>query len=401
MQIRTMAATVFVTTIATTIAAASIGTGTAAASPAQGARTVKATSVPAHTTTVVGKDPFAAAQPTAAGHLIRDLGMANGKLYVAYGDYDANTGPQQVHTFDPSTGVFSGSLLEVPTEEISTYRKINSAMYAPMTDPRVPWTADAGYATNATGSWTNQMKAPENHIFDVATLTGSDLWMVGSVGRYDPAVAGGGAAAYRSTDGGQTWQLVAKDTSAVETGYERYYWAAAINGTMYLQASGVSGGAPLRAFNGTTWSTVSLASADQPCGTVAANRVEVFKNMIVCAGGSAYGVTTFDGVTAKTAAIGGLSDLAVPGDGSIYALTTNGVYRSIDGRSWTPLSTAPAGAQSVAVVNGTVYLGMNDSTIVKINKLTVSPAPSATTQAARRSGPLAPRPFGPSRSELG
>jgi hypothetical protein len=79
-------------------------------------------------------------------------------------------------------------------------------------------------------------------------------------------------------------------------------------------------------------------------------------------------------VSAVTAAIGGLTDLAVPGDGYIYALTTTGVHRSLDGRSWTALSTAPAGAQSVAVVNGTVYLGMNDSTIVKINKLTVSPS---------------------------
>ena len=361
------------------LAAAMAAAVIATASPAQAAKPVKPTPVPSHTTTVVGRDPFAAAQPTAAGHLIRDLGLDGGKLYVAYGDYDANTGPQHVHTFDPATGAFSGSQLEVPTEEISVYRRLSGKLYAPMTDPRLPWTADVGYATNATGVWTNQMKAPAVHVYDVATLNGNDLWMVGSVGQYDTAVAGGGAGAYRSTDGGQTWQLVAKDTSAVENGYERYYWAAAINGTMYLQANGVSGGAPLRAFNGATWSTVSAGSVDRPCGTVAANRVEVFKNQIVCAGGSAYGVTTFNGVTAVTAAIGGLSDLAVPGDGSIYALTTMGVYRSLDGTSWTPLSTAPAGAQSVAVVNGTVYLGMSDSTIVRVNNLTVtaagSPAP--------------------------
>jgi hypothetical protein len=340
------------------------------ASPAQAAKPVKPHPVPSHTTTVVGTDPFAAAQPTAAGHLIRDLGMDGGKLYVAYGDYNANTGPQQVHTFDPVSGQFSASQLQVPTEEISVYRKLNGKLYAPMTDPRDPWTSNVGYATNATGPWTNQMKAPAVHVYDVATMNGTDLWMVGSVSAYDTAVPGGGAAAYRSADGGATWQVVAKDTSVVENGYERYYWAAAINGTMYLQADGVTEGAPLRAFNGTTWSTVP-ASVGRPCGTVAANRVEVFKNRIVCAGGTAFGVTSFDGARAVTAAIGALSDLAVPGDGYIYALTNTGVHRSLDGISWTPLSTAPAGAQSVAVVNGTVYLGMGNSTIVRINNLTV------------------------------
>jgi hypothetical protein len=343
-------------------------------SPAQAAKTAKPRPVPSHTTTVVGTDPFASAQPTAAGHLLRDLGLDGGKLYVAYGDYNANTGPQQVHTFDPTSGQFSASQLQVPTEEISVYRKLNGKLYAPMTDPRVPSTSNVGYATNATGPWTNQMKAPAVHVYDVATMNGSDLWMVGSVAQYDPVTPGGGAAAYRSTDGGQTWQIVAKDTSVAENGFERYYWAAAINGTMYLQADGVTEGSPLRAFNGTGWSTVAV---DRPCGTVAANRVEVFKNRIVCAGGTAFGITTFDGVRSVTAPIGALADLAVPGDGYIYALTNTGVHRSLDGISWTPLSTAPSGARSVAVVNGTVYLGMSDSTIVKINKLTVAPAPSS------------------------
>lgn len=356
--------------LVTAVAAALVVT----TSPAQAAKAVKPRPVPSHTTTVVGTDPFAAAQPTAAGHLLRDLALDGGKLYVAYGDYNANTGPQQVHTFDPASGQFSASQLQVPTEEISVYRKVNGKLYAPMTDPRDPSTSNVGYATNATGAWTNQMKAPAVHIYDVATMTGSDLWMVGSVTRFDAATPGGGAAAYRSTDGGQTWQIVATDTSVAENGFERYYWAAAINGTMYLQAEDVTGGSPLRAFNGTTWSTVAI---DRPCGTVAANRVEVFKNRIVCAGGTAFGITTFDGVRAVTAPIGALTDLAVPGDGYIYALTNTGVHRSLDGVSWTPLSTAPSGARSVAVVNRAVYLGMSDSTIVKINKLTVSPAPSS------------------------
>ena len=220
------------------------------------------------------------------------------------------------------------------------------------------------------------MKAPAVHVYDVATMNGSDLWMVGSVSAYDTAGPGGGAAAYRSTDGGA-------DLADRREGHlrRRERFRALLLGRRDQRHDVPPGRRRHGGRAAACFQRHHLVDASwflgRPCGTVAANRVEVFKNRIVCAGGTAFGVTTFDGVKSVTAAIGALSDLAVPGDGYIYALTNTGVHRSLDGTSWTPLSTAPTGAQSVAVVNGTVYLGMSDSTILKINKLTASPATSS------------------------
>jgi hypothetical protein len=323
--------------------------------------------LPTYASVVVGTSPQAAAQGTVRGRTIGDLGQDAGRFYVGYGDFDANTGPIDVTTFDPATGQFSANLITVPTEEINVYRKINGKVYAPMIDPRLAWTANVGYATNASGAWTNQFKAPAIHVFDVASLNGSDLWFVGSAGATQPQTH---AVAYRSTDGGATWAVASTDRSVTPNGYERYYWAAAIGGKLYLQAEHVNEGSPLRVFNGSTWSTSPVA---KPCGGTRAGNVEVFRNRIICMG-SAGGITAFDGTTAvATKVTSFVHDLTVPGDGYIYALTQSGIYRSADGLTWTGLASSPAGARSIAVYNRAVYLGTTDATIVKLSGLTVLP----------------------------
>jgi len=333
------------------------------------------TALPTYPTSVVGVSPQALEKPNESGRTIRSLTMDNGKFYVGYGDYIVNGGPTKVTTFDPATKVFAESGLTAPTEEITTFRKINGKLYAPWSDPTGSATANQGYSTNATGTWTNQFKAPAEHVFDVATLTGSDLWMVGSAkGVVDGK---GGAAAYRSTDGGTTWSMVAKDTSVVEGGRERYYWAAALNGKMYMQAEAVDG-APLRAFNGTTWSTVAGVT---PCNTTEARAVEVFKGRIICTNYS-KGVVAFDGTRATTVLPTNgwfVLDYDVPGDGYIYALSRGGVYRSADGLSWTGLTTVPEYAWSIGVHNGTIYLGERlNGTIRKVDGLNTNALPTTT-----------------------
>lgn len=341
--------------------------------------TTTTTTMPTYPTSVVGVSPQALAKPSASGKTIRSLTMDNGKFYVGHGDYINNSGPTKVSTFDPVTRTFAESGLTAPTEEITTFRKINGALYAPWTDPTGSATANQGFSTNAGGTWTNQFKAPAEHVFDVATLTGSDLWMVGSAKN----VVGtkGGAAAYRSTDGGATWSLVAKDTSVIEAGRERYYWAAALNGKMYLQAEGVSEGAPLRVFNGTSWSTVAGAN---PCYTVEARSVEVFKGRILCSN-MGVGIVAFDGTTSRTVLRSdswNILDFDVPGDGFIYALSREGVYRSADGLSWTGLTTVPEFAWSIGVHNGTIYLGERlNATIRTVDGLNTNALPATTAPA--------------------
>jgi hypothetical protein len=191
----------------------------------------------------------------------------------------------------------------------------------------------------------------------------------------------GGAAAYRSTDGGASWSLVAKDTSSVEMGRERYYWAAALNGKMYMQAEEVLEGAPLRVFNGTSWSTVSGAN---PCYTVEARAVEVYNGRILCAN-YGKGVVAFDGRTATTVlpmTDWNVLDFDIPGDGYIYALSRAGVYRSADGLAWKGLTTVPEYAWSIGVHNGTIFLGERlNATIRKVDGLNTNAVPTATAPA--------------------
>ncbi|WP_156971583.1 WD40/YVTN/BNR-like repeat-containing protein [Knoellia flava] len=326
--------------------------------------------------------PQAMEKPNDSGRTIRSLTLDNGRFFVGYGDYLENGGPTKVTTFDPATRTFAETGLTAPTEEVTTFRRINGKLYAPWTDPTGSATANQGFSTNASGTWTNEFKAPAEHVYDVASLNGTDLWMVGSAKN---VVSGkGGAAAYRSTDRGATWTLVAADTSNVETGYERYYWAAAINGKMYLQAHNVAEGAPLRIFNGTSWSTLSL----NPCNTVESRAVEVFKGNIICTN-YGRGVVAFDGKTATTVLNTdgwNVLDFDIPGDGYIYALSRAGVYRSADGLSWQGLTTVPEYAWSIGVHNGTIYLGERlNATIRKVDGLNTNavPAPSTTSTTCK------------------
>lgn len=347
--------------------------------PAPPAPTTTA-ALPTYPTSVVGVSPQALAKPTSSGKTIRSLTLDGGKFYVGHGDYINNSGPTKVSTFDPVTRTFAETGLTAPTEEITTFRKINGALYAPWTDPTGSATANQGFSTNAGGSWTNEFKAPAEHVYDVASLNGSDLWMVGSA--KDVVTGKGGAAAYRSTDGGTSWSLVAKDTSVVEMGRERYYWAAALNGKMYLQAHGVTEGAPLRVFNGTSWSTVPGAN---PCNTVEARSVEVYNGRILCTS-FGVGIVAFDGTKATTVlpmTDWNVLDFDVPGDGYIYALSRGGVYRSADGLSWTGLTTVPTYAWSIGVHNGTIYLGERlNATIRRVDGLNLA----ATTKTSTTTG---------------
>jgi hypothetical protein len=351
------------------------------AAPASAARPTppppSTATLPTYPTSVVGVSPQAAAKPTASGKTIRSLTFDNGVFYVGHGDYLENSGPTKVSTFDPVTRTFAESGLTAPTEEITTFRKINGKMYAPWTDPTGSPTAKQGFSTNASGAWTNEFKAPAEHVYDVASLTGSDLWMVGSAKNVSGTQ--GGAAAYRSTDGGQSWSMVSKDTSAVERGYERYYWAAALGGKMYMQAQDVTGGAPLRVFDGRSWSTIRDIN---PCHAVEARAVEVFAGKILCPNYS-KGLIAFDGrrmTPVLPMTYGNVRDFDIPGDGYIYALSGTGIFRSADGLTWTGLATTPDYAWSIGVHNGTVYLGQRlNATIVKLDGLNVSARTATST----------------------
>lgn len=329
--------------------------------------------------TEVGVHPEANAQPTTVGKTLRDLAVKDGRLYAGYGDYGVNTGPIHINPFNLGTHTFEGSALSVPTEAISIYREVNGVLMAPMTDPKAAFTDNTGYAERLPdGNWVNREHAPLIHVFDVATLDGNDLWMVGS-SQEDDGVTRRGATAYRSTDGDTTWQIAQTDANANPATREsnRYYWIAELNGKLYMQAEGVTPAAPVRSFDGTSWEE---GTTDRVCGTSWPNRVEVFAGRIVCAIGSGS-LRLFDGTTVEETSVpvgSTIWDLFI--DGSyLYAIGTSGIARTTDLQNWQWLGVRPVGGVSVAVAGDYLYVGTQTAQILRstqtVTDLVNAPSP--------------------------
>lgn len=318
---------------------------------------------------VLADHPQASAQGTTRGRTLHDLEVtAQGHLVAGYGDYGANTGPIAINPFDPSTGTFAGTQVMVGTEEVNVLRPLDAGLYAPMIDPTTDATQPAGYATNATGAWTTEARVPAVHLYDVTERVPGELWMVGSANVPGTSTFGG-ATAYRSTDGGASWTVAHQETDsdpARRDGYERYYWAAAIGGKVYVRAHSVDG-ASTQVFDGTRWGTVNAA----PCTSVTdANETAVFNGRLVCA--RPY-LQTFDGSRVQTADYGHVMTNTVDfheADGYLYGLTASGnVGRTADGVTWEHLlAGAPTGSSSIAVSDGVVYLGTTGGQILRADR---------------------------------
>jgi hypothetical protein len=143
----------------------------------------------------------------------------DGRLYIAYGDYTANTGPIKVSGLNLATQLGSGLETTLHTEETWTMRVIDGVLFVPYMDPQGT-NADPSqgqYATRpSAGSWTAHTNVPDaTHVFDIAK-TADGLWLFGSI----EGVAQE-ATIWRSTDDGATW------TKALQTGdnsgFSRFY----------------------------------------------------------------------------------------------------------------------------------------------------------------------------------
>jgi hypothetical protein len=301
----------------------------------------------------VATHPQAAAQPTDMGRTIATLSAWNGKLYPGYGDYGANTGPIAVTPFNGSAFASAPELAAADTEAIWIYRAINGKLYAPSIDPRV--SSDFAVGTNgASGpTWVNPSPVGTTHAYDMVTLTGKDLWLVGS--------SGSDATAWRSLDGGSTWTEQLRVPPINTTGdFARFYGAAVYGGKLYVQAVDYHGGAHpySKVFGGTAWS-------DGPSLGGQFNHAETFAGKLVFHGrvhsGNYMGpLRTYDG-NSVTTVLPSIYDYTVARK-AVYALATDGnVLTSKNLSAWRTVATAPTVARSIGVLDGRIYLGGTDS----------------------------------------
>ncbi|MCA9344462.1 hypothetical protein KC946_01365, partial [Candidatus Saccharibacteria bacterium] len=335
--------------------------------------------------TELATHPQAAAQSTSTGKQINKLKIFNNKLFVGFGDYGSNTGPISINPFDLTTNSFDGETVSVPTESLGNWKEINGRLYTTTIDPTCSATCPAGYAVSDDGvSWIVKTPINAEHIFDVETLTGTDIWLFGSAG-------GPTAKAWRSIDDGETWSVVQTyENVPGDNNTERYYWGVALSGSMYMQSNYGGYQNPLQIFDGTSWSE---DTTDNLCPTGSESKGPnpvVFNSSIYCKYSSGE-VTVFDNSNHSTSApdfvsardcsngcsssSNDLGDMIVSGD-YLYILNsyflgyddflTQELVRTSDGSSWESFDGIPSTASSIEIDESAnkIYVGTSDSKIL-------------------------------------
>lgn len=311
---------------------------------------------------LVVRHPDAVAQRTPAGRVVATLVPYRGRIYAGFGDYSANTGPIAVRAFDPAAGRFGDVLLRSYTEAIYLYRELNGRLYAPHIDPSL-LLDNGGYAVcdERGENWRDVRPVRVAHVFDVVTLTGTDLWMCGS--------DGADAVVWHSPDRGATWAESLRDPPTYER-IGRFYGLGVLNGKLVTQKSEL-GVKVSKVFDGRRWSD---GPGLLPPGGMMwhpqtfAGEVVYQTNHAAIRSSPLY---RFDGRQARVAlspvargqsgrgAEQGVYDFTVAADGVLYALGIDqAVYATDDLREWQRLRVdVPTEARSLCVLDGRVYFG--------------------------------------------
>lgn len=331
-----------------TATAASAIAFTAFADASFAARPVKqSTTLPSFRLAAVNE--FAAAQPTATGKQLLELRVHDGKVYAGYGDYGANTGPITVSSYSPGASAFTSEAVS-QTEAIYNLREINGKLFAPAIDPHGEV---SDYAVG--GPWEDRKGPGAWHVFDMVTLTGTDLWMVGSHGN--------DAVAWRSLDGGTTWNESLRVAPQSAGDYARFYFAGVLKGTLYVQAADMSGGThpKSRMTTGAEWSEGPALLA---AGEIGSKATEFNGKLVFHAFGHGYqaSIKAFDGRRARSIAMGYDVEVA---NGAVYVLASDGtVSRTSDFRKLASVAKAPTTARALTATSQSVFVGTTTSELL-------------------------------------
>jgi hypothetical protein len=202
------------------------------------------------------------AAPAWGARWLWSLQVWRGRLFAGYGSFNGTNPRAVVRAFDPEAGAFSAAPDFATDNEALFFRALGPRLYAPALD------ANSGAATTQVFAatedrrgdlWRDHAGPLTYHVFDVATLDGRDLWLVGSAPAGCPGCSA--AVAYRSTDGGRTFSESLR--VAPPAGYLNAFhmFAGVLGGRLYVQAffRGATAGGPhvaaprSRVFDGEAW----------------------------------------------------------------------------------------------------------------------------------------------------
>lgn len=298
---------------------------------------------------LVGTHPTS---PLTAFPDIHVLHAHGGRIYMGYGNWNLYPAVVVV-SYDPAINSFR---LEhsAGTDSIGLFRTINGRLYLPSTDP-IHFEDFQDYSVLDNGVWRNFTPSGFFHVFDFTTVTGSDLWMVGSKSANETASMN--AAVLRSLDGARNWT----DVTANSTRF-RYYYGFALNGAFYVGDRVYQGSVatphslPYSAFHKVTTiddgpSAFALGLADRFPGS---------------AGIAGHNLTTFDGTTLRMVRTN-VHDWTL-NDTIVYTLQLTGTQpgievwkgnaMSVTGATWEPVPlTMPTNARAIEVLGDVLYVG--------------------------------------------
>ena len=330
--------------------------------------------------TSIGPHPDAAEQRTADGRRIRALTGWRGKLYVGFGDSNANTGPIAITPWDPEAEQFVPTGFLADTEAIAVFRPIGERLYAPSDDPH-------GASDLVFGEpWTNCSVVPGYHLYDVASHDGEELWLCG---KSSPKGAG---AIWRSLDVGQSWKL-SLEVPAPEGLQTSFFFLGVLDGEVWAQAWDYAPrnsrkSAPRATswrFDGEQWKPgpdllpessrtgyghpgIDRGIGYRPLYFAPARRLVYSNGLGKWMGSRGKSGTSilyaFDGDEVEVVREDAL-DFAIEGD-RLFVLQLDGeLHHTRDLVEWERLATAPAGTMSLGFAAGSLYVGGDEAALFR------------------------------------
>ena len=143
-----------------------------------------------------------------------DLIIFDGRLYVGGGDYDKNTGPLPIISYDLEKGIWESSDELIPDEQIKRFTVLDERLVATGTDPKDDWEL-GNYYVFKDGKWETLRALPNGvHCFDAIEFGGESFFALGVTSHHFPVVRFDGEN-YVSVEFFRNGELL--DTSSHET----------------------------------------------------------------------------------------------------------------------------------------------------------------------------------------
>ncbi len=184
----------------------------------------------------IGISPWIAALPPASRHL-HDLTWVDDRLYLSYGDSDANLGPVEIGAYIPRRHAFVTEAL-LGSEATGRFKQIGDQWMVPASDPAHFYNqADLAIRT-AEGHWIMQRQIGMLHAYDVTELNQS-LFLTGS-SRDLREGQGANTLVWESLDHGHTWKPFLR-TTLDPNAFGRSRYAIPYQNQIYFTGKAIDG----------------------------------------------------------------------------------------------------------------------------------------------------------------